>query len=80
MRATCDSGEPALSTVGISTKLEPGELAVPADWLVQILAAMFPDSILESISSTDELAGARLGRDEIAFCDFVQPERSGPAK
>lgn len=71
IRIVCEPSDPALLSVAVSTKLEPGEMALPPAWLVQVLAAVFPHSDIENISYTDELANQRLRRDEIGFCDFV---------
>jgi hypothetical protein len=58
-------------TVAISQRLFPGEMSVPADWLVRVAAAFLPDTPSERLSIAFDLSGHELQRDEIAFCDFV---------
>ena len=59
-------------TVAISQRLFPGEMQVPADWLVRVAAAFLPDTPPERLAVAFDLAGQALQPDEIAFCDFVQ--------
>jgi hypothetical protein len=71
VRVVCDAGDPALLTVAISQRLFPGEMPVPADWLVRVAAAFLPDTPSERLSVAFDLAGRELQPDEVAFCDFV---------
>lgn len=71
MRVACEAGDPPTLTVAISQRLFPGEMQVPADWLVRVAAAFLPDTPPERLSVTFDLAGQGLEADEIAFCDFV---------
>jgi hypothetical protein len=71
VRVVCEAGDPAMLTVAISQRLFPGEMLVPADWLVRVAAAFLPDTPPERLSVAFDLAGKELRPDEIAFCDFV---------
>jgi hypothetical protein len=72
VRVVCETGDPAVLTVAISQRLFPGEMPVPADWLVRVAAAFVPDTQPERLSVAFDLAGQELQPDEIAFCDFVE--------
>lgn len=71
VRLVYEAGDPAMLTVAISHRLFPGEMLVPADWLVRVAAAFSPDTPPERLSVAFDLAGQELQPDEIAFCDFV---------
>lgn len=71
VRVVREATDPALLTVAISQRLFPGEMPVPADWLVRVAAAFLPDTPPERLSVAFDLAGHELQPDEIAFCDFV---------
>jgi hypothetical protein len=71
VRVICEAGDPAMLTVAISQRLFPGEMPVPADWLVRVAAAFLPDTPPERLSFAFDLAGHELQPDEVAFCDFV---------
>lgn len=71
VRVVCEAGDPALLTVAISQRLFPGEMEMPADWLVRVAAAFLPNTPPERLSVTFDLAGQELQPDEIAFCDFL---------
>jgi hypothetical protein len=71
VRLVCEAGDPAMLTVAISQRLFPGEMHMPADWLVRVAAAFLPDTPPERLSVAFDLAGRELQPDEIAFCDFV---------
>jgi hypothetical protein len=71
VRLVCESGDPAMLTVAISQRLFPGEMPVPADWLVRVAAAFLPDTPPERLAFALDLAGHELQPDEVAFCDFV---------
>jgi hypothetical protein len=71
-RVVCEVGDPATLTVAISQRLFPGEMLVPADWLVRVAAAFLPDTSPERLSLAFDLAGQELKPDEVAFCDFAQ--------
>lgn len=72
VRVVCEAGDPSTLTVAISQRLFPGEMQVPADWLVRVAAAFLPDTPPERLSVAFDLAGRELQPDEIAFCDFVE--------
>ena len=71
VRIVCEPGNPPMLTLAISQRLFPGEMQVPADWLVRVAAAFLPDTPPERLSVAFDLAGQALQSDEIAFCDFV---------
>jgi hypothetical protein len=48
VRVVCEAGDPPMLTVAISQRLFPGEMLVPADWLVRVVAAFLPDTPPES--------------------------------
>jgi hypothetical protein len=72
VRVVCEAGDPAMLTVAISQRLFPGEMSVPADWLVRVAAAFHPDTPSERLSVAFDLAGQELQPDEVAFCDFAK--------
>jgi hypothetical protein len=53
--------------VGVKMQLHPGEEQVPAEWLMSVLAAFFPEARFEDLLWGRELAGARVGSDEYVF-------------
>lgn len=71
VRVVHEAGDPAMLTVAISQRLFPGEMQVPAGWLIRVAAAFLPDAPSEGLSVAFDLAGQELEPDEIAFCDFV---------
>lgn len=71
VRVVCEAGDPTVLTVAISQRLFPGEMQVPADWLVRVAASFLPDTPPERLSVAFDLAGQALQPDEVAFCDFV---------
>jgi hypothetical protein len=71
VRVVCEPGDPPMLTLAISQRLFPGEMQVPADWLIRVAAAFLPDTPPERLSVAFDLAGQGLQSDEIAFCDFV---------
>jgi len=71
VRVVFDAADSAMLTVAISQRLFPGEMSVPADWLVRVAAAFLPDTPPERLSIAFDLAGQELQPDEVAFCDFA---------
>ncbi len=71
VRVVCEAGDPPMLTVAISQRLFPGDMPVPADWLVRVAAAFLPDTPPERLSIAFDLAGQELQPDEVAFCDFL---------
>lgn len=72
VRIVWEAGDPPMLTVAISQRLFPGEMPVPADWIVRVAAAFLPDTLPERLSVAFDLAGQKLQPDEIAFCDFAE--------
>jgi hypothetical protein len=71
VRVVCEAADPPMLTVAIGQRLFPGEMPVPADWIVRVAAAFLPDTPPERLSVAFDLAGQELHPDEIAFCDFL---------
>jgi hypothetical protein len=72
VRVVCEPGDPAMLTVAIGHRLFPGEMQVPANWLVRVAAAFLPSTPPERLSVAFDLAGHELHTEEIAFCDFLE--------
>jgi hypothetical protein len=72
VRLLYESGDPAFLIVAISSRLLPGILVLPAQWEMQLLAAFFPKSSLESICYTDTIGGQPLRPDERGYYDVVE--------
>ncbi len=53
--------------VAVKMQLYPGDEQVPAEWLMTVLAAFFPDTPFENLLWGRELAGARAAGDEYVF-------------
>ncbi|MEK6274666.1 MAG: hypothetical protein AABM30_04940 [Actinomycetota bacterium] len=70
VRLVYEDNDPPMLTVAISQRLWPGEMTVPADWLIRVAAAFLPDTPAEKLSIVFDLGGHDLQPDEIAFCDF----------
>lgn len=72
VRVVYEDAGPPMFTVAISQRLFPGEIRVPADWLVRVAAAFLPDTPPARLSVAFDLAGQELQPDEVAFCDFAE--------
>lgn len=68
VRVGFERGDPGLLYVAIIQRLLPGDLPLPAEWLVQILAAFFPGVPLEDVDYVDEILERDLRPDEVGFC------------
>lgn len=53
--------------VAVKMRLYPGDEQVPAEWLMTVLAAFFPDTSFEALAWGRELAGSRSASDEYVF-------------
>lgn len=71
VRAVFEDGDPPLLTVAIAQQLHPGDLELPAEWLMAVAAAFLPETDPQALSYAWDLAGRPLREGEIAFCDFV---------
>jgi hypothetical protein len=71
VRVVAEADDPAMLTVVVSQRLMPGEMLVPADWLVRVAAAFLPHTPPERLSVAFDLAGHEPQPDEVAFCDFA---------
>lgn len=78
VRVTYENGDTGILTVAIGNRLIPGEMSVPAEWLVQVLAAFFPGVPLQDVEYLDEIGGEALREDEDCFCALM-PARWGAA-
>lgn len=72
LRVVYEDSDPPMLTVAISQRLFPGEMQVPADWLVRVAAAFLPDTPSDRLAVAFDLAGQELQSDEVAFCDFAE--------
>ncbi len=66
VRAIFENGDAGLLFFGITPQLLPGSVRLPVTWLVDILAAFFPDTPPEEIGYVPDLAGRPLREGE--FC------------
>lgn len=71
VRVAYENGDTAILTVAIRNRLIPGEMSVPAERLVQLLAAFFPGVSLQDVEYIDEVGGEALHDDEDCFCALV---------
>lgn len=68
VRVGFEQGDPGLLYVAITQRLLPGDVPLPAEWLIQVLAAFFPGVPLEDVDYVDEIVGRDLRLDEVGFC------------
>lgn len=66
VRAIIENGGAGLLFLGITPRLLPGLLQLPVTWLVDIVAAFFPDTPPEEMGYVSDLAGHPLREGE--FC------------
>jgi hypothetical protein len=76
VRVVYENGESGILWVAVVNRLIPGDMPVPSEWLVQVLAAFFPGVPLAEIEYTEELAGRASHPDEDCFCALVSRDRS----
>ena len=70
LRLFYETGEPGLLTIAIDSVVQPGDMQLPADWVVVILAAVFPGWKLEELQVVDDLGGNPRRESEMGFCAF----------
>ena len=66
-----ENGDSGILSVAVANRLMPGEMQVPPEWLVQVLAAFFPGVPLQDVEYTDQFAGEPSWPDEDCFCALV---------
>jgi hypothetical protein len=71
VRVAYENGDTGILTAAIGNRLIPGEMSVPAEWLVQLLAAFFPGVPLQDVEYLDEIGGEALREDEDCFCALM---------
>lgn len=71
IRVAYENGEAGILYVAISNHLIPGEMPLPPEWHVQLLAAFFPGIPLADVEYIDEIAGQALRSDEDTFCALI---------
>lgn len=72
VRLFCEPGDPPFLCVALSQRLRPGALALPPEWLIQLIAAFFPSARFEELEATSELApDVPLAPDEVCFRYFA---------
>jgi hypothetical protein len=74
VRVAYEDSDPPMLTVAIGQRLWPGEMQIPADWLLRVAAAFLPDTPAEKLSFAPDIGGAELEPEEAAFCDFSDGE------
>jgi hypothetical protein len=72
VRVLFENGEVGLLAVAISTRIRPGALPLPVEWLGIVVGAFFPRTPLQELDGIADLAGAMLRPDEIGFCALVE--------
>jgi hypothetical protein len=72
VRLVYEADDPPMLTVAISQRLWPGQMQMPADWLIRVAAAFLPNTPAEELSYAWDLGGHELLADEVAFCDFAR--------
>lgn len=76
VRVGFENGDSGLLYVSVARRLLPGTLPLPAEWLVQVLAAFFPGVTLEDIAYVDDIAGGARRADEDCYCALVSATES----
>lgn len=71
VRVAYENGDTGILTVAVGNRLIPGEMSVPAEWVVQLLAAFLPGVPLHDVEYIDEFGGAALREDEDCFCALI---------
>jgi len=71
VRVGFENGRAGILYVAVTRRLIPGDLPLPGEWLIQVLAAFFPDVPLEDIEYIDEIAGYDLRSDEDCYCALI---------
>jgi hypothetical protein len=66
-----EGGLRPMQTVAISMQIQPGEMALPPDWMMIVVAAFFSGLPADDLHSAFDIGGRMLGPDEVAFCNFV---------
>jgi len=69
--ALYENGEAGLLAVAVSTRIRPGALPLPPEWLGILVAAFFPMTPLHELDGVADLAGTALRPDEIGFCALI---------
>ena len=68
MRVALEDG---ILTVAVSSRVLPGDVELPKEWLVQVLAAFFPEQGMQDLWFCETICGSPLARDEQGFCYFA---------
>lgn len=71
LRLLYEPGDPSLLTIAVSQRLEPGAMALPPVWQVQLLAVMFPQTRVEEISIVESLGSEGLRPNEVGYCALI---------
>jgi len=71
VRALYENGEAGLLAVALSTRIRPGALPLPPEWLGILVGAFFPMTPRHELDGVADLAGTALRPDEIGFCALV---------
>jgi hypothetical protein len=71
VRVSYANGDSGILYAAISNRLIPGEMPLPPEWHVQLLAAFFPGLPLADVEYIDEIAGQAPRSDEDTFCALI---------
>jgi len=72
VRAIFENGDAGLLFLAITPRLLPGSVRLPVTWLVDILAAFFPDTPPEEIGYIPDLAGRPLREGEFCAAAWIK--------
>ena len=61
---------PEKGTLAIDSVVQPGDVPLPPEWTVIILAAAFPGWTLQDLQVTDDVGGNPRRDTELVFCAF----------
>ncbi len=71
VRVAYENGESGILYAAISNRMIPGDMPLPPEWHVQLLAAFFPGTSLADVEYIDEIAGQAPRSDEDTFCALI---------
>jgi hypothetical protein len=75
VRVVVETDERRVQSVAVSMRMVPGEMQVPADWLMTVAAAFFPELEPGHLVVAFDLGGHPAGADEVVFSEARPPAR-----
>jgi hypothetical protein len=72
VRVAVEGDDPAMLVLTVSSRVRPGELPIPGDWVTRVVAAFFPEQEFADLSFVDDIVGDPLREDETGWCYFVE--------